>query len=145
MAAVNVTFVMIFGRTDLRLSLSRAKFDDDEDFEVRKFVDPPKPRQISEKQNFLSEIFAEKNFRHRKMKRRESSETRFGKVSCQSEPCSSKTSSVKIFDEIALPYQSARIFICTLCAGGYVMRARDSIRTRSWIRAPFFNGSTPAL
>ena len=42
-----------FGRTDLWTSLSRAKFDEKADFEVRKFVDPQKPRQKDEKQNYL--------------------------------------------------------------------------------------------
>ena len=37
------------GRTDLRISLSRAKFDVEADFDVRSAVDRPKPRQISEK------------------------------------------------------------------------------------------------
>ena len=40
-----------FGRTDLRISLSRAKFDVEADFDVRSNVDGPKPRQISEKRN----------------------------------------------------------------------------------------------
>ena len=78
--AVNVPFVMIFGRTDLRISLSRAKFDDDEDFEVQKFVDPPK-HQISEKQMmFDPKCSPKKNVWRQKMKRWESSETRFCKV-----------------------------------------------------------------
>ena len=41
-----------FGRTDLRISLSRAKFDVEADFDVRSAVDRPKPRQISEKRKF---------------------------------------------------------------------------------------------
>ena len=48
-----------FGRTDLSISLSRAKFDDETDFEVRSAVAAPKPRQISEKRIFRSEIFAD--------------------------------------------------------------------------------------
>ena len=51
-----------FGRTDLWISLSRAKFDEEADFEVRSAVARQKPRQISKKRNFQSEIFAEKNF-----------------------------------------------------------------------------------
>ena len=38
-----------FGRTDLRISLSRAKFDVEADFDVRSAVARQKPRQISEK------------------------------------------------------------------------------------------------
>ena len=53
---------MIFGRTDLRIGLSGAKFDAEADFDVRFTAASPNPRQISEKQNFRSEIFAEKNF-----------------------------------------------------------------------------------
>ena len=48
-----------FGRTDLWISLSRAKFDEEADFEVRSAVRPPKQRQIGEKQNFRSEMFAD--------------------------------------------------------------------------------------
>ena len=53
---------MIFGRTDLRISLSGAKFDPEADFDVRFAVARQNPRQISKKQNFRSEIFAEQNF-----------------------------------------------------------------------------------
>ena len=50
-------FMAIFGRTDLRKSLSRAKFDEESDFEVRLAVAPQKPRQIREKRNFETEKF----------------------------------------------------------------------------------------
>ena len=53
---------MIFGRTDLRISLSRAKFDAEADFDVRSAVEPRKPHQIGEKQNFRSENFVENFF-----------------------------------------------------------------------------------
>ena len=73
---------MIFGRTDLWISQSRAKFDTEADFEVRSALDPPKAYLFAENCNFRSEIFAEKKFfGRRKVKRRESSETRFRKVS----------------------------------------------------------------
>ena len=49
---------MIFGRTEIRISLSGAKFDAEADFDVRFAATRPNPRQISEKQNFRSEIFA---------------------------------------------------------------------------------------
>ena len=52
----------IFGRTDLRISLSGAKFDPEADFDVRFAVARQNPRQISKKRNFRSEIFAEKFF-----------------------------------------------------------------------------------
>ena len=50
---------MIFGRTDLRISLSGAKFDEESDFDVRSAVGPPKPHQIDEKLMFRSENFAD--------------------------------------------------------------------------------------
>ena len=49
-----------FGRRDLRRSLSGAKFDAQDDFDVHFAVARPNPRQISKKRNFQSEIFAEK-------------------------------------------------------------------------------------
>ena len=86
-----------FGRIDLSRSLSRAKFDEEADFEVRSAVARQKPRQISKKRNFRSEIFAEKKKnRRRKTKRRESSKTRFGKVSWRSERCSRRKRSFKV-------------------------------------------------
>ena len=51
-----------FGRTDLRISLSRAKFDVEADFDVRSAVDRPKPRQISEKRKLWSEKSRRKFF-----------------------------------------------------------------------------------
>ena len=50
---------MILGRTDLRMSLSEAKFDAEADFDIRSAVAPPKPHQIDEKLIFRSEIFAD--------------------------------------------------------------------------------------
>ena len=61
------------------------KFDVESDFEVRLAVARPKPRQIDRNQNFWTEMFVESFFRRQKIKRRESSETRFGKVSRRSE------------------------------------------------------------
>ena len=61
-AAVKIRFSEIFGRTDLRISLSKAKFDEELDFDVRLAVEPRKPSFFGEKQNFRSKIFAEKNF-----------------------------------------------------------------------------------
>ena len=79
---------MIFGRTDLWISQSRAKFDEEADFEVCSAVNPQKTRLFGEKRNFRSEMFAEKFVWSRKVKRRESSETRFRKVSWRFEPSS---------------------------------------------------------
>ena len=52
----------IFGRTDLRISLSGAKFDPEADFDVRFAVARQNPRQIGKKRKFSSKISAEKNF-----------------------------------------------------------------------------------
>ena len=53
---------MIFGRTDLRIGLSEAKFDAEADFEVRSAIAPQKRDQIGEKLIFRSICFAEKIF-----------------------------------------------------------------------------------
>ena len=50
---------MIFGRKDLRISLSGPKFDAEADFDVRFAAARPNPSQISEKRNFRFEIFAD--------------------------------------------------------------------------------------
>ena len=90
------------GRTDLCISPSKAKFDEEADFDVRSAVDFRKPRQIDEKRKFQSKNFAEKKKLRRKTKRPKSSETRFGKVSRRSEPCSSRyekfSPRIKFFD-----------------------------------------------
>ena len=59
-AASTFVFSTIFGRTDLRISLSKAKFDPEPDFDVRFAVARQNPRQISKKRNFRSEIFVQK-------------------------------------------------------------------------------------
>ena len=78
------------GCRDLRRFLSGARFDVQDDFDVRFTVARPNPRQISEKQNFRSEIFAEFFFVASKNKTSEIVsklfETRFAEVSRQSEP-----------------------------------------------------------
>ena len=58
-AASTFVFFTIFGRTDLRISLSKAKFDPEADFDVRFAVARQNPRQIGKKQNFPSEFFVE--------------------------------------------------------------------------------------
>ena len=47
-ASKKLSFV-IFGRTDLRVSLSGAKFDVEADFDFHSAVAPPKPHQVDEK------------------------------------------------------------------------------------------------
>ena len=49
----------ILGRTDLRISLSKAKLDVEADFDVRLAVGRQKPRLLGEKQNFRSKNFVE--------------------------------------------------------------------------------------
>ena len=49
----------MFGRTDLRISLSGAKFDEEADFDVRSAVGPPTAHQIVENLIFRSENFAD--------------------------------------------------------------------------------------
>ena len=51
---------MSFGHTDLRISLSGAKFDEEADFDVRSDVGPPKPHQIDENLISPSKKFAGK-------------------------------------------------------------------------------------
>ena len=53
----------IFGRTDLRISLSGAKFDPEADFDVRFAVARQNPCQIGKKQKFSIQNFRrKKNF-----------------------------------------------------------------------------------
>ena len=49
---------MIFGRTDLRIGVSEAKFDAEADFEIRLAVAPRKPHQNCEKLISRSEQIA---------------------------------------------------------------------------------------
>ena len=56
----------IFGRTDLRKGVSEAKFDAEVDFDVKKYLAPPKSRENNEKpekftKNFPKKILASKN------------------------------------------------------------------------------------
>ena len=44
---------MNFGRTDLRIGVSKTKFDEQADFEVRLAVAPQKPNQNTKKLNNL--------------------------------------------------------------------------------------------
>ena len=75
------------GRTDLWISPSRAKFDEEADFDVRLAVGPPKPHQIDENLSFRSENSAKKKrFGVEKIEICKSSEMRLAKVSRRSEP-----------------------------------------------------------
>ena len=47
-ARANGQFCAILDHTELRISLSGAKFDEEADFDVRSAVGPPKPHQIDE-------------------------------------------------------------------------------------------------
>ena len=51
-------FLKFFGRTDLRISASKAKFDAKSDFEVHLAVAPQKPGQNYEKLSFRIKMFA---------------------------------------------------------------------------------------
>ena len=53
---------MIFGRTDLRIGGSRAKFDVEVDGKIRLAVTPPKPNEINEKLIFRSKNFVEQKY-----------------------------------------------------------------------------------
>ena len=60
---VILRILMIFGRTELRIGASKAKFDVESDFEVRLAVALQKPDQISEKRlKFLAKKFSAENF-----------------------------------------------------------------------------------
>ena len=85
-----------FGRTDLRISRSKAKFDARADGDVRLAVRRPKPHKNSEKPNFFPKISPKNFFWRRKIFCWESSETRFGKFSCRSEPSSRRKRPSKV-------------------------------------------------
>ena len=50
---------MYFGRTNLRISLSGAKFEEEADIDVHTAVGPPKPHQIDKNLTFRSKKFAD--------------------------------------------------------------------------------------
>ena len=78
------TILKTFGRTDLRISLSGAKFDEEADFDVRWAVGPPKPHQINENLIFRFKMFADYFFfgvAKKKIESCKSSETRVAEVS----------------------------------------------------------------
>ena len=53
---------MLLGRADLWISVSRAEFHEEADFEVRSAVASQKPSQIGEKRNFRSKFLGETFF-----------------------------------------------------------------------------------
>ena len=67
--------------------LQAITFDEESASDGQKFIALPK-RHFFEKKSFLKNKSPKNSFGRRKMKCRESSETRFPKVSRQSEPCS---------------------------------------------------------
>ena len=77
-------FLSIFGRTDLVIGGSKAKNCVEVYFEVRLPVDSPKQAKNDFRHQKNSTVFFVFS---RKLKCWGSSETRFGRVSCRSEPC----------------------------------------------------------
>ena len=58
----NIVFLTKFDRTDLRISLSKAKIEPEADLDVRFAVARQNPGQISKKRKFRPEILTDKNF-----------------------------------------------------------------------------------
>ena len=75
-------------RTELKLGLSGVVFRGRRASGAQKFIVPPKRRVLDSTSDFFANFFRHFFFRRRKMKCRESSETRFGQVSRRSEPSS---------------------------------------------------------
>ena len=75
----------IFGRTDLRKGVSEAKFDAEVDFDVKKYLAPPKSPENHEKPKKNTTNFPKKSFWREKIESCKSSETRFPEVSRRSE------------------------------------------------------------
>ena len=73
-------FWTFFGRTELILGASKAKYCEELDFEVRFHVAPPNPDKNTEKRISETEKYPEKKFGCRKIKCRGWSETRFAEV-----------------------------------------------------------------
>ena len=60
LAAVKIVIVVIFGRTDLRISVSEAKFDEEADFEVHRRPNPLNPDEKRKKPFFRTDLFRRK-------------------------------------------------------------------------------------
>ena len=91
-------FLSIFGRTDLIIGGSKAKNCVEVYFEVRLPVDPPKLAKTSQK----PKNSPGKCCFGRKLKCWGSSETRFGRVSCRSEPCLRGKRPFKVLEKIGV-------------------------------------------
>ena len=59
-SAVTINFFNVFGRTDLRKGVSKAKSDAEADFDVKKCLAPPKSAENLEKLKKKSEKFQKK-------------------------------------------------------------------------------------
>ena len=57
-----VLFLMIFGRTELIISVSKAKFDKEADGEVHEHPNPQNPDEMRKKLLFRTENFHQQNF-----------------------------------------------------------------------------------
>ena len=73
-------FCTFFGRTELILGASKAKYCEELDFEVHFHVAPQNPDKNTEKRISVTEISAGKKFGCRKLRCWGSSETRFAEV-----------------------------------------------------------------
>ena len=93
-------FLVKFGRTDLLIGQSKAKNCKESAGDVRIGVAPQKPSKNMEKREKFRD---KKHFRHRKTKCRESSETRFRKVSMRTQLILRGKRSFKIF-EFVFPF-----------------------------------------
>ena len=58
----------IFGRTDLRISVSETKFDAEADFDIKKCLAPPKSAENHENRKKVAKKFPKKNFGVKKSK-----------------------------------------------------------------------------
>ena len=91
-----------FGRTNLRISLSRAKFDEEVYFEVRSAVAPQNNTPNQRNTKFSIRDFSQQIFSASKTKRLESSDMCFGKVSRRSEPCSRGKQPFEVSEKIEI-------------------------------------------
>ena len=89
--------------TDLRIGVSGSKFNAEADFEVRFAVALQKSGQNGEKLIFRPKFSPKKNFQRRKMKRRESSETRFPEVWRLYGPCLRGKQPFKVYQLDVVP------------------------------------------
>ena len=79
-AAVTLMILSIFGRADLRISLSEAKFDAEADFEVRSTVAHQNPRLLAKNEMLDPKVSPKKKFQCHNITCPKWFETRFGKI-----------------------------------------------------------------